>query len=118
MRHPFFFYLLLFFLLFPCVNFPLSANQATTVAIVDFTNNSGRYLPQIGESASEILGVLLVENQVFNVVERQKLRTIMEEQSLVASGLVDNEQSAIEMGKLLGADLVITGSVLSYGDQV
>jgi curli biogenesis system outer membrane secretion channel CsgG len=97
---------------------PVKADEATTtVAIVDFTNNSGKYLPQVGESASEILSVLLVQTKKFNVVERDKLRSIMEEQGLVGSGLVDNSQSVIQIGKLLGADYIITGSIVSYGER-
>lgn len=90
---------------------------AATVAIVDFTNTSGQYLPRIEQSAAEILSVLLVQTNRFNVVERDKLRAILQEQGLTGSGLVDNSQSAIQIGRLLGADLLITGSIVSYHEQ-
>lgn len=118
MRNNYSLYIILFILLLGNLCTPVKADEATTtVAIVDFTNNSGKYLPQVGESASEILSVLLVQTKKFNVVERDKLRSIMEEQGLVGSGLVDNSQSVIQIGKLLGADYIITGSIVSYGER-
>lgn len=112
------FYPILFFVLFSGLSTPVATMEtAATVAIVDFTNTSGQYLPRIEQSAAEILSVLLVQTNRFNVVERDKLRAILQEQGLTGSGLVDNSQSAIQIGRLLGADLLITGSIVSYHEQ-
>ena len=112
------FFPVLFLVFLGAGSVPATAGETTTtVAIVDFTNTSGQYLPKIGESAAEILSVLLVQTNQFKVVERDKLRAILQEQGLAGSGLVDNGQSAIQIGKLLGADLLITGSIVAYREH-
>ncbi|TCL76408.1 curli biogenesis system outer membrane secretion channel CsgG [Hydrogenispora ethanolica] len=89
-----------------------------TVAIVDFNNLSGKYLPNIGTAANEVLGTLLYQTDKFAVVERAKLASIMEEHHLSMSGLVNSESSALQIGKLLSADYLVTGSIVSYEQNV
>jgi hypothetical protein len=47
---------------------------------------------------------------VFDIVERTQLEQVMQEQKLGMSGLVDDSQAA-QLGKVLGVDAIITGSV-------
>ena len=111
-------FLLLFGLtLTPTLNLSVEAGTEKfyTVAVADFSNTSGSYLPRVGESASEILSVMLAQTDKFNIVEREKLQMLLTEQGFIQSGLVNNEQSIVQIGKLLGADYMITGSVVSYG---
>lgn len=118
MSRKFYSFLLFFFVFVGSFMVPVRAGDpATTVAVVDFTNNSGKYLPKIEESAAEILSVLLVQTGKFNLVERDKLAAVMQEQGLTGSGLVDNSQTAIQIGRLLGAEYIITGSIVSYGQR-
>lgn len=92
------------------------ADERPTVAVVDFGNDSGRLLPGIGQASAEILSTLLTQNGNCNVVERQKLRSVITEQNFAMSGMVDAEHP-IQLGRLLGADYLVTGSVISYADQ-
>jgi len=48
-----------------------------------------------------------------NVVERFRLQTIMDEQNLGTSGRIDPE-TAKRIGKLVGADAILTGTVTQY----
>lgn len=117
MRH----YLYFFFcalLLFGCFSLPVKSEEPLTVAVVDFTNNGEEHLRNVGQSASEILSVMLVQTGKFNVVERDKLRAIVIEHGLAESGLVDLNESAIQVGRFLGADFLITGSVVSYEERI
>lgn len=59
---------------------------------------------------SEELTTRLVLTDKFNVVERNLLEKIMSENEFTHTGLVD-EADAVEIGKLLGADLVCTGTI-------
>ncbi len=59
----------------------------------------------------------LFKSGFFDVVERDKLKNIMEEHSLNVSGLVDSTQSMLTLGKLLNADIIITGAVVNFGKQ-
>ncbi len=84
-----------------------------TVAVVDFTNTTDYYLPNVGEMAAETLSIMVSQMEGFNVVERAKLNDIILEQRFSKSGLVDNTATAIQMGKLLGAEYIVTGSIIN-----
>jgi curli biogenesis system outer membrane secretion channel CsgG len=83
------------------------------IAIVDFRDITGKHLEDIGEASTEILGTLLSQTDQFNVLERDKLEAIITEQGLTMSGLIDSDKNAVQVGKLLGANYIITGSVVS-----
>ena len=51
-----------------------------------------------------------VKSGKFRVVEREQLQKIMDEQALTDAGVVDPDK-AIEMGRLLGADYLLLGSI-------
>ncbi|NLW45756.1 MAG: PEGA domain-containing protein [Firmicutes bacterium] len=89
-----------------------------TVAVVDFSDQTGKDLHGIEENSTEILSTLLHKTGAFSVVERTKLKAIITEQGFTMSGLVDSTNNAVQVGKLLGADFLITGSVLTYGEKV
>ena len=57
-----------------------------------------------------------VNDRVFRVVDRQRLDLIRTEQGFQLSGEVDDE-SALNMGRFLGAQTIITGRVSSLGDN-
>lgn len=92
---------------------PTLAAGLPTVAVVEFTNKTGHDLPAIDTMATELLSSLLAESGQVQVVEREKLKNIVEEQGLVMSGLVDQTGTAVQVGRLIGADWLITGSLLS-----
>jgi len=52
---------------------------------------------------------------IFSVVERSRLDQIMEEQKLGLTGLIDDNQAA-SLGKIMGVDAIITGTV-SYSHR-
>ena len=91
-------------------------NAGTTrIAILPFANKSGqnRY-GSIGENvSSSIRSALLNDSEIMefvNIIDRQQIDQIIEEQKLSQSGLVDSE-SSIEIGKLLGVHQIISGEV-------
>lgn len=87
---------------------------ATTVAVVDFTNNTGYHiLGNIEEVAADYLTTYINARDDFQVVERTKLKSIITEHGFTTSGLVDQTDSAVELGKLLGAEYILTGSLIN-----
>lgn len=88
-----------------------------TVAVVDFADQTGKNLQNIEAASTEILSTLLHRTGNFIVVERAKLKSIITEQGFTMSGLVDSTKNAVQVGKLLGADFLITGSVLTFGEK-
>jgi hypothetical protein len=56
----------------------------------------------------------LVDSSFFTIVDRKTLDHVRSEQNFQSSGDVD-DNSAVSMGKMLGADIVITGSISGTG---
>ncbi|MCK8816266.1 CsgG/HfaB family protein [Natroniella sulfidigena] len=82
------------------------------VAILDFSDTSYRY--NLGRRATSLFISQLLEKdpKFIEVIEREQINAILEEQHLSQSGLVDSS-TAQEIGDILGVDLLITGDVIS-----
>lgn len=69
----------------------------------------------VGEGMADMLTTALVKSGKYRVFERQEIEdVVMKEQSLGQMGAVTPE-SAAKVGKLLGAELAIVGSVSEFG---
>jgi curli biogenesis system outer membrane secretion channel CsgG len=68
----------------------------------------------IGKGITDMLVEKLVNGGVFSVIERQALDTIINEQNLSNSDRFDSN-SAAKIGRLLGVDAIITGSITQFG---
>mgnify|MGYP003872526795 FL=1 len=78
------------------------------IAVAEFNGPRGS-----GRQASYKLTEKLIASGKYKVLEREKIRAILEEQGFALSGAVD-EATAVEMGKLLGVDALIFGDVTAY----
>ncbi len=67
-------------------------------------------LKRTAEYFSEQLSFSLIQGGTFKMVERGKIQGIMKELELTMTGLTDQENAA-KVGKLLGAQLLITGKL-------
>lgn len=85
------------------------------VAVVDFEDRSG-WGHNIGSGLADMLVTELVKTGEFMVIERQELQKILQEQGLGMSGAV-TPQSAAQVGKLLGVELMVMGSVSEFGEK-
>jgi TolB-like protein len=65
---------------------------------------------EMAEPMTEEMIAQLVTLRRFKVIERSALDKVLEEQSLQASGLVD-DKTATNLGKIAGADAIILGSL-------
>ena len=89
-----------------------AADVKPTVAVMDFeTVGSEEHL---GKAVAEIMRTELINTGQFRVLERSQLDRAISEQKLQKSGLIDNK-SVVELGKLLGANFIIIGSVVKMG---
>ncbi len=86
-----------------------------TAALLGFTSGEAidpAFLSFINETArNEFAGA---EN--LRLVERERLDEIIDEQKLVMTGIMDTD-SAIEIGRLLTAEYIITGTILPAGSR-
>ena len=86
------------------------------VAVVPFTVGSG-LSNDMSEYMVRTLTTHLVKHSNVDIVERQLLSAAMNEMKLQTSGAFDRA-SMVELGKLLGANAVITGSATPFQDAL
>ncbi len=84
------------------------------IFVSEFENRSAYGQRRLGKGISDILNTELSKTNRYILLERGKLESVIKEQSLGLSGIID-ERSAPEVGKLLGANAIITGSVTQFG---
>ena len=87
--------------------------EAPTLAIADLDNDTGDpSFDAAGPGLASILITRFARTESVRVVERARLRDVLDEIELGASGVVD-PATAAEAGKLLGADYVVLGSIFT-----
>lgn len=86
------------------------------VAVIDFENKTQYGARRLGTSASDILITELTKTGKFIMVEREKLNKLLQEQKLGMSGVVD-PNTAAAVGRMLGLDAIITGSISQFGTK-
>jgi len=70
----------------------------------------------VGRGVSDLLVTTLVRNGTYSVIERNALNKILAEQSFSNSDRA-NPTSAARIGKLLGVDAIIVGSITQFGQE-
>lgn len=94
----------------------IEKSQRTKVAVADFTDLEGT-VRQFGRFVSEELSTnLVLAARGFTVIDRTHLRTILKEQKLSMSGLMDSENQK-KLGKILGVDALVLGSINPFGEN-
>ena len=104
--------ILLFSLL--CAASLSAAAERTPIAVVDFTASSPT---PYRSSLSEMVVNELVGSNKFDVLEREKLDSLIGEIDFQSTGRFVSPQQAVQVGGLLGADLLVTGHVLDHGRE-
>jgi len=93
---------------------PVYAAKKMRIAVVDLDSQGDKAKEdELGTMASQLLTAEFVKGGRFDVIERQALKKIVEEQQLGLTGLVD-ANTAAQLGRVLGATYIVTGSVISY----
>jgi len=68
----------------------------------------------VGKGVSDLLVNELVKKDVFALIERQRLADVLQEQDLSNSNRAD-PATAVKVGKMLGANAIIVGSITQFG---
>ena len=82
------------------------------IAVMHFSSEV--HYRSLSKTAANILVSELAAKPVFTVIERSRLRKILDEQGLAMTGLLDTSKAA-EVGKLLAANYLIMGHISSLG---
>ena len=92
--------------------------QVPTVAVLPFeARTRAGALNADGKSITELLGIALLEKGCAELVERAELDKALNELQLSAIGLTD-KSSQLKLGKLVGAKIIITGSMFKSGENI
>lgn len=93
-----------------------ATSDLISVAVADFKSNGAVEFQWIGGSCAESIVGKVSKDRMVRVVERENLDRILNELKLQASGIVD-EQTAVEIGRLVGVNFFVFGSVSVMGKQ-
>jgi len=83
------------------------------IAVLDFTDVQGQATSSGAVIAELLIGELFRTGR-YEIVERKHLSALLEQHRLNMTGLVD-ESTARRVGKLLGVDYIVTGTVIDLG---
>jgi curli biogenesis system outer membrane secretion channel CsgG len=94
------------------------------VAIMDFDYSTVRTVSaaifgtdvDIGQGISDMLVTMLVKDGTYSVIERKALDKVLAEQNFSNSDRA-NPATAAKLGKLLGVDAIIVGSITQFGND-
>ncbi len=101
-----------------------AADRKKRVAVMDFEYGTVRSSSaalfgsdvDIGKGISDLLVKKLVQDGTYSVIERRALDKILAEQNFSNSDRA-NPASAAKIGKLLGVDAIIVGSITQFGGE-
>ena len=100
------------------------ADRKKRVAILDFEYGTVRTAVaglfgtdvDVGRGISDLLVKHLVKDGTYSVIERRALEKILAEQNFSNSDRA-NPASAAQIGKMLGVDAIIVGSITQFGNE-
>ncbi len=81
------------------------------VAVLPFADGPGAH--GSGETVTGFITAEFVNHDRFHLVERSELKTLMAERDLQSADVIDASE-AVELGRLLSVDAVVTGTVSQY----
>jgi len=84
--------------------------ENTRIAVINISSNNGN----LSANVVDEIEYQLVFARKFTIVDRNALDTIRREQNFQMSGEV-SDSSAVSIGQMLGANIVITGSITEVG---
>ena len=97
-----------------------TSSEINTIAIMEFDNHSiGEYQKKLGSLSKGLADFFehdFAKISALRVVERDKIDFILKEIALQQSGSVD-KATAVKVGKILGAQLMVFGSITQLDDK-
>lgn len=98
----------------------VSAQVKKRVAVLTFEDKTDKRYRwwdgrQPGDGMADMLTTALVKSGNYQVLEREEIGKLLAEQQLGQTGVV-TEQSAAQVGQMLGVELAIMGSVTEFGN--
>lgn len=89
-------------------------NMKKTVAVLDFTSSGGVPVEEMKSLTNRFRGIL-VQTNAFNVIERDQMAQLLKEQDFTLTDMCNTNECAVQVGQMLGAEQMISGSVGKVG---
>jgi TolB-like protein len=97
---------------------PIPDSRKFKLAVMEFqTYDQQPENSRLGSMIGEMFTTEIVESRAFRIVEREQLEKVLKELKVAQSGIVDTTQ-AQKVGKMVGAAVIVTGSVMKVGDRL
>lgn len=93
---------------------PVNADKLMRLAIVEFQTGTG-ISKGLAKDISELLYTELVNTGYFTVIERSQMKSVLKEHEFQLTGIMGDTKDAVEFGKLLQANKILTGRVTKIG---
>lgn len=111
-------------LILPCLLMLCSPGQLWAgenkkkVAVIEFDTKGDFAIPYAGSIVAEWMISELGKLDSFTLVERVLLKKVIAEQQLGQTGLLSQDKSSTQLGKIFGVDAIITGGVLKWQQSI
>jgi curli biogenesis system outer membrane secretion channel CsgG len=86
------------------------------IAVFSFEDKTDYGQANVGEGMADMLTTELVKSGNYRVIERAELQSVMQELKLGLTGMVTSNTAA-QVGKQLGVELAVFGSVTEFGQK-
>ncbi|MEE9345605.1 MAG: FlgO family outer membrane protein [Methylococcales bacterium] len=97
---------------------PAVPTKKIRIAVIHFkTLNKEAQDISLGELVSEVFTSVLVNSNNFKIIEREQLEKVVSEIEMNQTGFIETTD-VVEIGKMLQADAIVTGSVALLADQI
>lgn len=117
-RKPISLFLIVIFCFYDFALAFLPDEEKIVIAVVDFRNTGeDKKLDYLEKTIPENIITRMAKSGKTEIVERTRLQDALKEMKLGLSGIID-EQSAVELGRAVGATAILLGSYASIGSQI
>ncbi len=97
---------------------PAAPGKKISIAVIEFkTLNKEAQKISLGNLVSETFTSSLVNSSAFKIIERDQLDKVIKEMEMNQTGFIETTD-AVEIGKMLHADAIITGSVALLANEI
>ena len=97
---------------------PTPPGKKISIAVIEFkTLNKEAQKISLGNLVSETFTSSLVNSSAFKIIERDQLDKVIKEMEMNQTGFIETTD-AVEIGKMLHADAIITGSVALLANEI
>ncbi len=87
--------------------------KKSRIAILNFKAGEG-VTSQEAEQITEFVRIEMIKNKSFIIIDRQNINKVLQEQKKIQQGICDTTACEVQIGKLLSANKILTGSITRF----